>query len=306
MRIEQLEYLAAINQYRSMSLAGEKIHVSQQAISVAIRQLEEEFGMQLVYKTKQGSLLSPEGTKLLRISQQFFAECEDLKNSKVAEDLPEEIIFVTPDNSDEMIWNELFYYFYNHYPQIKLKQKHFNDNNSSLKEYLLQHPDYIGLTYVLANELVDFGDQINYYHLTTNRFYFVSTNPNDCDLKSISLNSIKNRNILLKCNDDEYPIVRRALQGCSRFWSANKVNFQISSELFVSLLANDPNCCCIIPWDNTSEKKLLKNLQSTISKMSPDAHLNILPILENVEVTFVLCSASKIPKVLLDYFHLSV
>ena len=45
MRIEQLEYLAAIHEYHSMNLAGEKIHVSQQAISVAIRQLEEEFGV---------------------------------------------------------------------------------------------------------------------------------------------------------------------------------------------------------------------------------------------------------------------
>ncbi|MBQ2777780.1 MAG: LysR family transcriptional regulator, partial [Peptococcaceae bacterium] len=53
MRIEQLEYLAAIHQYHSMSLAGKKIHISQQAISTAIKQLEEEFGMKFVHKTKQ-------------------------------------------------------------------------------------------------------------------------------------------------------------------------------------------------------------------------------------------------------------
>ncbi|MBQ2776771.1 MAG: LysR family transcriptional regulator [Peptococcaceae bacterium] len=306
MRIEQLEYLAAIHKYHSMSLAGKKIHISQQAISTAIKQLEEEFGMKFVHKTKQGSLLSPEGIRLLQISQRFFAECEDLKNSKVEDNLPTELVFVTPDNSDEIIWNELFYHFYNHYPQIKLKQKRFKDHHVSLKEYLLQHPHYIGLTFLLPNDLVDFGNQINYYCLSNNRFYFLSTNPNDCNLKTISLNSIKNRNILLNCNEDEYPFVRRALQGCSRFWSANRVNFQVSSELFVPLLANDPNCCCLIPWDNASEKKLFQNLQTAIRKLSPNVQLNIIPILENIELTFVLCSASKIPKILLDYFHITV
>ena len=111
MRIEQLEYLAAIHQYHSMNLAGEKIHVSQQAISVAIRQLEEEFGMKLVHKTKQGSLLSPEGMQLLRLSQQFLADCEKLKNSKVQSELPEEILITIPPGSDDVMWNHLFYFF---------------------------------------------------------------------------------------------------------------------------------------------------------------------------------------------------
>ena len=112
MRIEQLEYLAAIHEYHSMNLAGEKIHVSQQAISVAIRQLEEEFGMKLVHKTKQGSLLSPEGMQLLQLSQQFFADCEKLKNSKMQSALPTELIIAIPPGSEDVMWNHLFYYFF--------------------------------------------------------------------------------------------------------------------------------------------------------------------------------------------------
>ena len=87
MRIEQLEYLAAIHEYHSMNLAGEKIHVSQQAISVAIRQLEEEFGMKLVHKTKQGSLLSPEGMQLLLQFHLMFHIFPQLKRPPFSDNL---------------------------------------------------------------------------------------------------------------------------------------------------------------------------------------------------------------------------
>lgn len=48
MRIEQLLYMIEINQTGSISLAAEKLHVSQPNISQAIVSLEEELGVKLL------------------------------------------------------------------------------------------------------------------------------------------------------------------------------------------------------------------------------------------------------------------
>ena len=42
MRLEQLEYIVAVIESESISLAARKLHTSQQNISRAIRQLEDE------------------------------------------------------------------------------------------------------------------------------------------------------------------------------------------------------------------------------------------------------------------------
>ena len=305
MRIEQLEYLAAIHEYHSMNLAGEKIHVSQQAISVAIRQLEEEFGMKLVHKTKQGSLLSPEGMQLLQLSQQFFADCEKLKNSKMQSALPTELIIAIPPGSEDVMWNHLFYYFFQNFPQIKLIRKYFNYTKST-KEYLLEHPSEVGITHVLPTELTDFGKQINYYHLDTCKLYFLSTNEEYRDLKTISINSIKNKHIIFKSNEEDIPISKKALLPYPHFWSVNHTIYQTSTDLMFSLLSSNQNSASIIPISKADFSVTSKNMKKMCYATNPSAQLNIIPLAESIEILLILCSVSKIPKVLLDYFHVTV
>ena len=129
-------------------------------------------------------------------NKQFFADCEKLKNSKMQSALPTELIIAIPPGSEDVMWNHLFYYFFQNFPQIKLIRKYFNYTKST-KEYLLEHPSEVGITHVLPTELTDFGKQINYYHLDTCKLYFLSTNEEYRDLKTISINSIKNKHIIL-------------------------------------------------------------------------------------------------------------
>lgn len=56
-----LRLLAAIAETGSISAAGKRIGVSQQAASVRMRQLEARFGLALLDRTTRGSRLTPEG-----------------------------------------------------------------------------------------------------------------------------------------------------------------------------------------------------------------------------------------------------
>jgi len=65
MRIEQLEYIAAVTQLGSLRRASEHLHVSQPALSEAVSKLEKELGVALLDRRRSGARISRAGRDLL-------------------------------------------------------------------------------------------------------------------------------------------------------------------------------------------------------------------------------------------------
>ena len=66
MRIEQLEYIAAVTEHGSLRRAGERLHVSQPALSEAVAKLERELGVTLLDRRRSGARISRRGADLLQ------------------------------------------------------------------------------------------------------------------------------------------------------------------------------------------------------------------------------------------------
>ena len=66
MELRQLQYFLIVSQEQSFSKAARKAYVSQQAISKAIQNLEEELGVALFFRNAKGVSLTPFGQKLLK------------------------------------------------------------------------------------------------------------------------------------------------------------------------------------------------------------------------------------------------
>ena len=64
MRIEQLEYLAAVTRHGSLRRASENLHLSQPALSEAISKLERELGVTLLDRRRTGARISRQGRDL--------------------------------------------------------------------------------------------------------------------------------------------------------------------------------------------------------------------------------------------------
>lgn len=79
MRIEQLEYLAAVTRYGSLRRASERLHISQPAISEAIRKLERELGVTLLDRHRSGARISLAGRELLQPIVDVLESVERLK-----------------------------------------------------------------------------------------------------------------------------------------------------------------------------------------------------------------------------------
>jgi DNA-binding transcriptional LysR family regulator len=63
-RIEQLEYLAAVARLGSFRRAAEELHISQPALSESVRSLERELGIDLLERGRHGATASHSGREL--------------------------------------------------------------------------------------------------------------------------------------------------------------------------------------------------------------------------------------------------
>ncbi len=74
MRMEQLKYFAEVARAHSIAIASEKLFVTQPAISIAIKNLEEELGCQLFIRSKNGIQLTDMGVQLLGSIENILKE----------------------------------------------------------------------------------------------------------------------------------------------------------------------------------------------------------------------------------------
>ncbi|SHF69566.1 DNA-binding transcriptional regulator, LysR family [Jatrophihabitans endophyticus] len=79
MRTEQLEYLAAVTRYGSLRRASDELHVSQSALSAAIRSLEHELGVPLLERRRAGAKVSREGGDILPIVTEILGGVAELR-----------------------------------------------------------------------------------------------------------------------------------------------------------------------------------------------------------------------------------
>ncbi|MDR1604224.1 MAG: LysR family transcriptional regulator [Gracilibacteraceae bacterium] len=82
MQIEQLVYLVEVNKTKSISRAAERVFVTPQNISNAIRKLEKEYGLCLLHRSSSGVALLPAGEEFVRIAEEILLKCKELEQLK--------------------------------------------------------------------------------------------------------------------------------------------------------------------------------------------------------------------------------
>ena len=79
MRTEQILYLLEIDKTSSLHKASENLHISPQALSLSIRNLENEFQFQILNRSRTGVTLTQKGNQLLSIGNQFLEQLKALQ-----------------------------------------------------------------------------------------------------------------------------------------------------------------------------------------------------------------------------------
>lgn len=80
MHIEQLEYIVKVAETGSISIAAEKLHVSQSGISQSITRLEDELGVKLFTRHRRlGAVPTAEGKTLIKKAYEVLVRLQEFK-----------------------------------------------------------------------------------------------------------------------------------------------------------------------------------------------------------------------------------
>lgn len=199
MRLEQLTYLLGVGHFKSMTLCGEHLHVSQQAISVAIEQLEEEVGVQLVKRTRRGSFLTAEGEEIAAFGKRVFLEWEGLlsKYHQIeGSAYKETALYISPQSRINPDLTSLIVHFRSHAPQMQLSIKSCQDNE--IIQNVKANENAVGMLMVLEENMGCIPSELYQYVLSTHQLgLLVNKKSPLAQYSAISLKKLRNLDILV-------------------------------------------------------------------------------------------------------------
>lgn len=139
MHIDQLKYLIEISNNPSINEASKKLHISYQALSHAIKTLENELNLPLLKRTNKGSILTKEGLELVALSKHFIGRIAAMQaeHNVDSQQINGIVNFITSDVCLEYILFDLMNMLKKSYPHIDF---HYQTGNYSQTEaYSLLH-----------------------------------------------------------------------------------------------------------------------------------------------------------------------
>ncbi|OZA82799.1 MAG: LysR family transcriptional regulator, partial [Azorhizobium sp. 39-67-5] len=148
--LRQLEYFIAAGETGSITLASERISISQPSISTAISHLEQELGVQLfVRHHAQGLSLTPVGRKLLAEAKHLVEQAEGLYAvaSEATDQVRGQLSVGCMVTLAPMILPELSHGFTTAYPGAQIR--HVEANQERLLDGLRRAEIDIAVTYDL-------------------------------------------------------------------------------------------------------------------------------------------------------------
>jgi DNA-binding transcriptional LysR family regulator len=80
MNISQLEYLIEVARVGNISVASQKLFVSQAGISQAITSLEEELGAKIFKRSRAGAILTESGNEIVKKAEEILEKVQELKD----------------------------------------------------------------------------------------------------------------------------------------------------------------------------------------------------------------------------------
>lgn len=79
MNLRDLEYIIAVDREKSFTRAAEKVFVSQAALSIQVRKLEENLGVQLFERDNNEFLTTKAGQQIIKIAKEILAKADEMK-----------------------------------------------------------------------------------------------------------------------------------------------------------------------------------------------------------------------------------
>lgn len=121
MQIEQLGYFIEVVKKGSINLACESLHISQQALSQSMRNLEKELGLELMMRSHKGIILTEKGRLLFEGASEIVEHWEVLQADLHEDWLSGELDVSIAPLLEDYYYTKLLAYIEKHHVHIQLK-----------------------------------------------------------------------------------------------------------------------------------------------------------------------------------------
>ncbi len=177
MNLNQLNYLIDIEETHSLSLSSERLFISQQALSQAIKTLSNEYGISILEKTPHGVFFTEDGQKLLDFAHQtvnahrIFCQKINYNVNPNQQELSGNLQLIAQSGFFPLFLTEATIAFRNQFPNVKISSLH---QQSDILKDLLSHPDKTSST-IIFSEYIDVpNDSDNsLQHLPNTQYHFI-------------------------------------------------------------------------------------------------------------------------------------
>lgn len=172
MRLEQLTYLVAVNESKSISLAAERAHISQPALSSAINKLEDELGVVLLKRTNTGAQLTEIGELIIVKAREVLNCIDEIKTIAHINsiELNGNISIAVEPSVNITIMPDILTTFKCNHPKVNALLK-VGESNNILRDVESGKADF-GI--ILNTDAVRESRDINYSELFTDEYVIIT------------------------------------------------------------------------------------------------------------------------------------
>lgn len=178
MRLEQLKYFYEVATWRSMKLAAENLYITQPAISVGIKNLEEELGVTLFLRSKNevqltsiGEMLLDDVKNILKSEKNMFMIADTYKNLSETEIVGE--LSIAYSSVVMNTWfQEILYGFSQRNKKIKLQT--IETTVKQAIDIVLEYKADCGIAMFSDEMLIGYKNRgINFKYIYSEKIYLV-------------------------------------------------------------------------------------------------------------------------------------
>ena len=253
MEIKNLQILITLSKEKHFNRAAQKLNISQPALSMKLKSLENELGIALVHRGKNFVSLTPEGEILKGKFNDLLLRFDEIKqiSSELKNSLTGKLNFgVIP--SALIASKDIIHKF-------SINNKNINTKVSSMpsKEIERQLQNYeidFGITY-LENEPID---GVIKHHLYNEDYYLVTSDPNFKKSNSVSWKNCMGLDFCLLSQDNQF---RRILNTVFKNLFLNpKISIESNSFSHIYSQVNESSYSTIMPFSIIDSYKFKKSV----------------------------------------------
>lgn len=229
MRIEQLLYITEISKSGSIAITSDRLHISPQGISQAIKSLEEELGVKIFERSRTGLVPSLEGENLIKSAQKILNKIEAFKEEahSYSSQIAGNLSIIAAYALCKSIIPQTVAVFKTKFPKINLEIKE-REGPSQIQKSILKGDADIGLS-ILTPSLLEENKLLITTHILDSPLMVYFKNTSELARKKIiTSKDVLKYPIIANVSDNESEKYRETLR---KYGKPNFLFYSNSSEI---------------------------------------------------------------------------